>query len=374
MAQLFSESGLHTVFVDSNTALVDSLNERGHYTLHLLDAYSGREDIRTISDFTSIAVSEVGAIADVFAEASCAATAVGVGNLEAIAPALSAGIVERMSRKGDPIDIYLCENRYTAFSQLKEAVYRTLAPQERAWADDHVGFVGTSVARMVPAPDPRVTRSDPLAVAADAHHLLPYDGRAAKAGRPPEGMHPVANFRAEVERKLYTHNLGHAALGYLGYLRGFTYVSEALGDPEIRAVFDGALAETSEALLARYPRDLDEDEHAKVLADVVVRFGNPMLRDTVYRVAHDPMRKLGPEDRLIGSARLCLEQGVTPKVIARVCGAALRYDYADDPSAVRLQELLSRRGLQATLTDHCKLDPEDELFGMIASAYETARL
>lgn len=370
MAQLFSESGLHTVFVDSNSSLVDKLNERGKYTLHLLDAYSRQEEVRTISDFTSVAVSDVRTIAAVFAEASCAATAVGVGNLEAIAPPIAAGIRERMARRGDPIDIYLCENRYAAFSQLKEAVYRNLVARERAWADEHIGFVGTSVARMVPAPDSRFTRTDPLAVAADAHHRLPYDGRAAKVGSAPEGMEPVRNFRAEVERKLFTHNLGHAALGYVGYLRGFTYVSDALLDPGIRAIFDGALAETTSALLSRYPRDLNEQEHAGVVADVAIRFGNPMLRDTVHRVAHDPMRKLGPEDRLIGSARLCCDQGIPPTTIARVCGAALRYDFAGDPSALRLQELLSSTGLRTTLSEICKIKPGDELFRMIESVYE----
>ncbi len=371
MAQLFSESGLHTVFADANAELVEKLNERREYTLHLLNAYTEQEEIRTISNFTAVAVSNIAAIAEVFAEAKYASTAVGVGNLEAIAAPIAAGIRERMTRLGAPIDVYLCENRYAAFSQLKEAVYEHLAPPERAWADDNVGFVGTSVARMVPAPDPRFTQSDPLAVAADAHHHLPYDGQAAKAGPPPEGMQPVANFRAEVERKLFTHNLGHAALGYVGYLRGFTYVSDALLDPGIRSIFDGALAETTAALLARYPRDLKETEHKAIIADVAVRFGNPMLRDTVHRVAHDPMRKLSPEDRLIGSARLCLEEGITPTTIARVCGAALHYDFADDPFAVKLQELLSSRGLRTTLSELCKIEPEDTLFPMIEAAYKT---
>ena len=59
-------------------------------------------------------------------------------------------------------------------------------------------------------------------------------------GQPPEieGMYPVNNFQAEVERKLFTHNLGHAALGYLGFLKGYSYVHESFDDPELSVVFD----------------------------------------------------------------------------------------------------------------------------------------
>ena len=76
----------------------------------------------------------------------------------------------------------------------------------------------------------------------------------------------MGNFKAEVERKIFTHNLAHAALAYLGYLRGHTYIHETFEDEFVRSVFDGALNETTEALLRRYPADLDRDEHARLHA------------------------------------------------------------------------------------------------------------
>jgi mannitol-1-phosphate 5-dehydrogenase len=182
-------------------------------------------------------------------------------------------------------------------------------------------------------------------------------------------MIPVRNFRAEVERKLFTHNLGHAALGYIGYIKGHTYVSDALQDTEIKGVFESALRETARALISRYPDDLDPAEHDEVLADVMVRFGNPMLRDTVRRVAHDPIRKLGPDDRLIGSAKLCLGEGVTPQNIALVCGAALRYDFEGDPPAVRLQGLIAAKGVSGALAEISGTEPGGRLSRMIQEGY-----
>ena len=60
---------------------------------------------------------------------------------------------------------------------------------------------------------------------------------------------------------------------------------------------------------------------------------NPNLRDTAERVARDPWRKLGWNDRLVGILRCCLSAGVTPVRFAwgvlaarRVAGADAKLD------------------------------------------------
>ena len=50
---------------------------------------------------------------------------------------------------------------------------------------------------------------------------------------------------------------------------------------------------------------------------------NPHLRDTVERVGRDLPRKLGWDDRLIGTLRLALEQGVEPRRYALASAVAL---------------------------------------------------
>jgi hypothetical protein len=94
----------------------------------------------------------------------------------------------------------------------------------------------------------------------------PADFWEAPARRPlpVEVVHGTADFRAEMERKLFTHNLGHAAFAYLGHLRGCTYVHESFADELSSRVFDGALDETSRALLARHDIALDVEEHEQI--------------------------------------------------------------------------------------------------------------
>jgi mannitol-1-phosphate 5-dehydrogenase len=357
MGQLFREAGLRTAFVDTDARLVELINQRGCYTLKLLDAYTVTEKDLLIDEVEAVHAADIAGVARRFSAAEAAGTAVGVKSLPAIAVLIAAGIEERRRAAPRPIDIYLCENSLDAAVSLRQAVLSLLDGDTRTWAERNVGFVGTSVARMVPPPG-RFAGEDPLLVVADAFHELPYDATAARASAlAVPGIRGVRNFAAEVERKLFTHNLGHAALGYLGRLKGCTYVHEPFGDPELSAVFDGALDETSKALLAKHAGVLDPAEHAAVRRDVRVRFGNPLLGDTVQRVARDPIRKLGPTDRLAGSIRLCVSQGTFPARVCRVCAAAFLYDAPDDPDAVRLQALLAEKGIEETLRAVSGIDP-----------------
>jgi mannitol-1-phosphate/altronate dehydrogenase len=50
---------------------------------------------------------------------------------------------------------------------------------------------------------------------------------------------------------------------------------------------------------------------------------NPWLNDLVARVIRDPRRKLGWNDRLIGTMRLVLDAGITPRRFAEGAAAAL---------------------------------------------------
>ena len=230
------------------------------------------------------------------------------------------------------------------------------------------------VARMVPSSSDRFGVKDPLFVVADSYHKLPFDSKNIKAGAPDiKGMEPVNNFEAEFKRKLFTHNLGHAALGYLGYLKNYTYIHESLNDEFIKKIFDSALDETSKALVRKYNVDIDTEGQNKIREDVNIRFGNPMIMDTSYRVARDPIRKLGPEDRLIGSAKLCMENDIFPKNIAYICGAAFNYNYPKDEIAQRLQEMIADEGIEKVIEKVSEIDSMSDFGEKIIEGYYDIR-
>jgi mannitol-1-phosphate 5-dehydrogenase len=69
------------------------------------------------------------------------------------------------------------------------------------------------------------------------------------------GMEPTDNLMAFVERKLFTLNTGHIVTAYLGKLRGYRTVREAIEDPLIRSKVRRAMEESGAVLVKRYGFD-----------------------------------------------------------------------------------------------------------------------
>ena len=364
LGQLYWQSGYETVFVDVVDEVVAAINSRGRYDIQIVDERCERVLVRGIR---AINGRDKDAVAEALAACDLASTAVGVRALRHIVPALSAGLARRAERSGQPLNIVVCENLLDATQTLRDLVLGSLRDPARAFVAERVGFVSTVVSRMVPVVPADVRARDPLYVAVEAYATLPVDATAF-VGPPPaiEGMLPVANIAAHEERKLFCHNCGHALCAYVGHRHGHRYVAEAVVDPAVRGVVTGGLAETGRALIARH--GFEPGEHQAHVDDLLRRFANRALGDTVARVARDPIRKLGPQDRLVGAAQLCLDNKVDPVHTIDGIRAALAYDNPEDPQAVRLQEVLRFDGLDAVLHGICGLAPDSALYQRIREA------
>ncbi|MBE0696539.1 MAG: mannitol-1-phosphate 5-dehydrogenase, partial [Anaerolineaceae bacterium] len=248
IGQLYSQSGYEVTFVDVDEALIDTLQERGSYTIQLVDNDNAEQVM--VSPVRALnSARQKDAAAQALAKASLAATAVGARILPLIAPVVAAGIqMRRLSSSSasaaqEPLNLIICENLKDAAATFRTMVEEHLSNPDRAYAREHVGFVDTVIGRMVPPPTPEMRAQDPSLILVEPYRELPVD-RHAFIGQIPSipGMEPCDNFPAYTARKLYIHNCGHAVLAYLGYLRGYQFGYEALVDPKIRAVLEKALA------------------------------------------------------------------------------------------------------------------------------------
>lgn len=369
IGHLLEESGIWTVFVEANENLVAELKKRNAYPIRLLQKDGTFKDV-TIRHFAVVSAQEVEEIARRIAHALFVLTAVGARNLPHIAPLVARGIRKRMEENPEPLNIFLCENLKDAPHVFERMVREHLSQEEVKFLEENVGFVGTVIARMVPVVSERFGNLDPLCVVAEAYTRLPYDAKAVKGSLPPLfGFEGTEHFAAEEERKLFFHNLGHAILAYLGYRFGHAYIHEALEDSRISRVFSGAWEEVTKAFFRKYPF-WEQGEHEAYLADLRERFANPAMMDTVTRVGRDPLRKLSPEDRLIGGARFCLGEGVFPENVACGCAAALLYDFPEDEEARKLQEMLRREGVGAVLERVCGVSQGEPLGERILFYFE----
>jgi mannitol-1-phosphate 5-dehydrogenase len=367
LGQLFSESGYEVLFVDVDQELVAAMEGRGHYTIRLVDN-DWLEEVR-VAPVRALLAGDSDAVAAAVATASIAATAVGVRALPFVAPVLAAGIAQRAAAGVDaPLNIIICENLKDAAAALRSMVEQHLPAALQPFLRQHIGFVDTVIGRMVPPLTPELRTADPTLILVEPYKELPVD-RAGLIGPAPAvvGLQACDNFPAYTARKLYIHNCGHAVLAYLGHLAGHEYGYQALADQAIRPWFDAALAESRAGIVVAHgvaPAWLDAH-----IADLTRRFANRALGDTILRLGRDPLRKLDPEDRLVGAARLVEQAGIAPDALSLAIAAAYRFDDPRDPLAVSLQERLVADGFDAVLAAVSGIQPEEPLAGLIRTHY-----
>ena len=367
IGQLFSESGYGVTFVDVDQPLLDALNRRHEYTVRLVT--NERTAEVTLGPAAGVDASNLDAVADAVALAEIGATAVGAAALKHIAPAIARGIEQR-SRNDitEPLNLIVCENLKGAAAILRDLVKAALPPGYHDFLDKYIGFVDTVIARMVPPLTPELRSQDPSLIIVEPYKELPVD-RAGFIGGPPAvvGMIPYAPFAFFTERKLYIHNAGHALLAYLGYQAGYEYGYEALADDEIYFQARGAMEESALALTRKY-----HPASGALLAnidDLLGRFANRALGDTILRLGRDPIRKLARTDRLVGAALNALAEGVSPTHLVTGIAAALTFNHPDDPIARDLGARLHGYGLGRVLTEVCELSPGEPLFEMVVPRY-----
>jgi mannitol-1-phosphate 5-dehydrogenase len=367
LGQLYSESGYRVTFADVDQPLLDALNARGSYTIRLVTNKATNEV--SIGPVRALHSSDADAVAGALAGCTIGATAVGVGNLKYVAPVVAKGIALR-ARGGasQPFNLILCENLKNAAAIFRDMVRAVLPAEHHEYMDRHIGFVDTVIARMVPPLTPELRAQDPSLVIVEPYKELPVD-RAGFAGDPPEivGMIPYSPFSFFTERKLYIHNAGHAVLGYLGYLSGYEYGYEALADEDIYFQARGAMEESARTLHRKYRPPAGA--LAANIEDLLHRFENRVLGDTILRLGRDPLRKLARTDRLVGAALNCLAEGVNPVNQVTGIAAGLLFDHPGDPAARELQAKINADGLARVLGDVCELSPGEPLFEMVVDRY-----
>lgn len=130
-------------------------------------------------------------------------------------------------------------------------------------------------------------------------------------------------------------------------------LTKPIQDEEIRSVVAGAMREIDKALSVKY--GISEKELTDFTDDLLVRFANPVLMDTVARVGRDVVRKLKRNDRLVGAALCCLASGVEPDHIIRGSLAAIAYRNDEDETTLEISKEFHANGLAGVLKKYCGL-------------------
>ncbi|HUU29931.1 MAG TPA: mannitol-1-phosphate 5-dehydrogenase [archaeon] len=320
IGQLFSAAGYEVVFAELDKALIEALNRERAYKVEIRD----REN-RTIfvENVRAVDVSDKEAVIREIVSASVCATAVGPDALPHLFPLLAGGLKARQAAHRGPLDIILCENLRGAARITREGLEKLLPagfPLEGC-----LGLVETSIGKMVPIIPAEVREEDPLTVYAEAYNTLILDKKGFVNKVPDvKGLEAKENMKAYVDRKAFIHNLGHAALAYYAHLAApeMFYTYEVVDEAEMRSWVKEAMWESGHLLIKMYPGEFDIQNQEAHIEDLLNRFGNRVLGDTIHRVGRDLKRKLSFGDRVVGplleAERLGLSAPWT--LLALACG------------------------------------------------------
>ncbi|HLS09646.1 mannitol-1-phosphate 5-dehydrogenase [Lentibacillus sp.] len=356
---LLYQAGYHTTFVDVNDVVIRELNDKQQYNVVLADENSESLTVKNVSGINSM--NNPDAVVDAIVQADIVTTAVGPNVLRVIAELIAKGLRERLKTSKRPLNLIACENMIGGSSTLKEHVFEHLSERERATFNEVFGFPDAAVDRIVP----NQTNDDMLEVSVEPYYEWVVEQTAVKGEKPQiDGITYVDDLKPYIERKLFTVNTGHAVPAYIGQYMGYTAIHEAMEDDKVQEIIEGALQESGEALIRTY--GFNRKTHQQYIDKIIKRFMNPYISDEVTRVGRGPIRKLGPNDRLIRPASLYLElTGEEPENLAKTIAAALAYKNPDDDEAVKLQKMIDEQGYDKTLQSVSGLEANDPLIAAV---------
>ncbi len=248
---------------------------------------------------------------------------------------LADGLMRKAERRGARAVVYTAENHNTAAEILEGLVLGEVPPDRRHGVCANVRFLNTVIGKMSGfvanmarnklAP---VTPRGKRAFLVEAFNRIlvsnvRFDEPFVRGIEVFEEKDDLLPFE---EAKLWGHNATHALAAYLGSVMGAAKIAELRSAPGLLPFLrDAFLIESGGALIRKHggvDRLFSPDGYREYADDLLLRMTNPFLMDTVERVGRDPQRKLGWDDRLIGTMRLALSHGITPRRYAIGAAAA----------------------------------------------------
>ena len=278
---------------------------------------------------------------------------------------LAEGLRKKAASHGPRVVVYAAENHNHAAEILEAAVFDEIPAAERASVRARVRFLNTVIGKMSGViSDAGEIQAKGLATFAPRekraflvevfNRILISRVDFGEASGEPRFERGITAFEEKddllpfEEAKLYGHNATHALAAYIGALRGLNRIAELREFPDLLGFLRAAfLEESGEALIRKHAgkdRLFTPEGYREFALDLLERMTNPYLQDTVERVGRDPQRKLGWDDRLVGTLRVALEQGVVPRRYALGAAAALAtldpsFLSTDQPARVLLEPL-----------------------------------
>ncbi len=364
IGQVFGIHAYEVVFIDMDRPLVEELNRRRQYPV-VIKGVDFEEKI-IVERVSGIHARDREKVVGAVADASILAISVGKNALPAVAGVVAKGLVAREELyPGRALDVILAENMRSADRFFRETL-RAALPSSFP-LDKQVGLVETSIGKMVPIMTKRDLDEDPLQVFAEPYNTLILDRRGFRGAIPdiPE-LALKDNMKAWVDRKVFIHNLGHATAAYCGHLEkpDADYMHEVLEEPDVIRFTREVMNEAATILMAAYPGEFSNEGLSDHINDLLARFRNRNLGDTVFRVGSDLNRKLGADDRFMAVIRMGQKTKTSYSGVIRAMAMGFSFQAKDDSGRMFPGDKTFhgswKKDPDKLLTEVCGLNPDQD--------------
>ncbi len=242
--------------------------------------------------------------------------------VEALARRKAAGIA--------PFAVMSCDNLPSNGETVKRIVSKFAQLRDPALGEwvGQVAFPGTMVDRIVPSTtDADRAMIGELIGAEDAWPIMtePFTQWVIEDhfpdGRPPferAGAQMVGDVEPFERMKLRMLNGSHSTMAYLGYLAGYEYISDVMGDEDFVRLIHGLMTEEVMPTL-----DMPGVDLGAYRDQLLERFRNPALKHRTWQIAMDGSQKL--PQRLLGTIRDRIAAGEPFERLGLGVAAWMRY-------------------------------------------------
>lgn len=351
----YSEGGFDIAFADINADLVRALREQGHFVTKQTDLDAGTSKVIRVDGFEAFDVqADREAYLRRLADSELVAIAVFPASFDAVAKDLAdmirLRIKEGMTHKAAVI---IGGNFVGLRSYFEGALQKLLDADELAVLNDQVALITSKANRKVTfSSDPD---AEPLALEGDDKPALPVEDRFYfdEGYEYPSFFQRSNDVELSMAEKIWSENLLHCSLGFMGAYKGCEYLNDAASDELCADLAGMAWKEGRRALEAEFGIPMPGDS---LLETMLGKFGSPFFRDCIDRVVRQPMRKLGKGDRFLGPALLCLKHGIMPFFILRAAAYGFFVPNAGDEQAAKIEETLASVPLEDAVIKITGLD------------------
>lgn len=360
VGETFFNAGWNLTFLDSNPKVVDELNKNHYYDVRVHttdDVFMNR-----IEGYKAFLTDEAYSVMDSFLAADLLMLPLYPEDFEASGKYLAKCFDQQFDVNPEAKKTLICLTNKNHIIEDITSYYRENLRDDavKAWFDTNV-VVRDSIVRR--STDADTAYSTDLVTTAVASLII--QGPVNSDFSDVKWLDVRENVEMLKDIKVFTINGPHAATAYYGHLKGYDDIPTAQADSDVAALIKAVHDATVHSVLFEYPVTREQIRELEYLPKA-----KNEMPDAIYRVAFDPIRKVGAHDRFMGVIALCEKYEINYEGIAKAVASAFAYNEPKDGSSVKIQEEISENGVRETISKYVGRKVNDSVVDTIVDEYK----